>query len=119
QARAEVTSGADLVGGSVGADAAVARRQLRVQLGVLVAEDDVVERNESARSVRLGIRNLVLRTCVPGPEVILPYRTADFHAEVTDVVDRVGRAEIGRRFGGNRGVRLIAARGVEVTARAA
>src|SRR4029077_12005099 len=58
--RAEVTRVADLVAERVEADGAVAREELRVQLRVLVAEDDVVEGDERARSGRLRNRDLVL-----------------------------------------------------------
>src|SRR5438132_783950 len=90
--RREIARIAHFVAPRVEADRAVAGGELAVQLRVLVAQDDVVERTAADDSagtlVQRGlIRDLVLGVGHPEPGVVTPDRAAHFAAEVAHEID--------------------------------
>src|SRR5206468_5795001 len=101
----------------VEADGAVARKDLRIQLRVDVAKNDVVVRTEAARRKRLLRGDFLIAFGKPTPDVIAPDRTADLSAVITHVVDAICLSEVRRGLSGNCCLCLLTARRIEVTTR--
>src|SRR5206468_438421 len=101
----------------VEADGAVARKDLRIQLRIDVAQNDVVERTEAARGKRLLRGDFLIAFGEPTPDVIAPDRTADLSAVIAHVVDAVCLCEVRLGLSGNCCLCLLTARRIEVTTR--
>src|SRR5207237_6051361 len=75
----------------------VRRNRLEIQLRVPAGDVRLL------RDRRTGdeVVDVVLRICGPEKEAISDDRSARFEAVIADLIDRVGRGEIGLRFGGD------------------